>query len=43
MDLPPVEKRVSHLFHYCDYDHGYESADFDELKRKYEELTKPLR
>lgn len=43
MELPPVDKRVSHLFHYCDYDHGYETADFNELKRRYEELTKPLR
>ena len=40
MELPPVDKRVSHCFHYCDYDHGYETADFDELKRRYDELKK---
>lgn len=40
MELPPVEKRESHLFHYCDYHNGYETADFDELKRRYEEYKK---
>lgn len=40
MQLPPVEKRETHGFHYCDYDHGYETANFDELKRRYEEYKK---
>jgi lipopolysaccharide cholinephosphotransferase len=40
MELPPVEKRETHFFQYCDYEHGYETADFDELKRRYDELKK---
>jgi len=36
MTPPPPGKRWSHNYHYCDYEHGYESADFDELKRIYD-------
>ena len=37
---PPPEKRETHYFQYCDFDRGYETASFDELKRLYDEQKK---
>lgn len=34
---PPPEKRETHYFQYCDLDHGYDTADFDELKTLYKQ------
>lgn len=37
---PPPDKRETHYFQYCDFDRGYETASFDELKKLYDEQKK---